>query len=113
MAAGALALAFAFAAPAADFEGVLMDKMCSADALKKGGQQAAAMHKRDCAMMGDCAKSGYGIVTADNQFLAFDADGNKRAAKALQATKKNDNLRVQVTGEQSGDTLRVKNLKIL
>ena len=108
-----LAMAFAWAAPAAELEGVLMDKMCSMKALQEGGQKAAAMHKRDCALMPDCVKSGYGIVTADNKFLAFDAEGNKRAERAVRASKKTDDIRVKVTGEQSGDTIQVKNLRIL
>jgi hypothetical protein len=74
-----LTLASALTASAADFEGVLMDKMCSAKALQEGGQKAAAMHKRDCALMPDCMKSGYGVVTAEGKFLAFDESGNQRA----------------------------------
>jgi hypothetical protein len=109
----ALAVLFAGALPAADFDGVLMDKMCSMKALQEGGQKAAAMHKRDCALMGDCVKSGYGVITADNKFLAFDAEGNKRAERALKGSKKTDNLRVHVSGEQSGDTIQVKSLKLL
>lgn len=108
----AMAVAFAWAAPAAELEGVLMDKMCSAKALQEGGEKAAAMHKRDCALMPDCAKSGYGVVTADGKFIALDAAGNKKAEGALRASKKTDNIRVKVTGEQSGDTIQVKTLKI-
>lgn len=109
----ALAVAFAWAAPAAELEGVLMDKMCSMKALQEGGQKVAAMHKRDCALMPDCVKSGYGLVTADNKFIAFDAAGNQRVEKAVRASKKTDNLRVKVTGEESGDTIQLKTLKLL
>jgi hypothetical protein len=107
------AAAFAWAAPAAEWEGVLIDKMCSMKAMQEGGQKAAAMHKRDCALMPDCVKSGYGVVTADNKFLAFDAEGNQKVAKALKGSKKADNIRVRVSGEQSGDTIQVKSLKLL
>ena len=109
----ALAVAFAWMARAAEWEGVLMDKMCSMKALQEGGQKAAAMHKRDCALMPDCVKSGYGVVTADNRFIALDAEGNKKAEKALRASKKTDDIRVKVTGEESGDAIQVKTLKIL
>jgi hypothetical protein len=105
--------AFAWAVPAAEIEGVLMDKMCSMKAMNEGGLKAAAMHKRSCALMPDCVKSGYGVVTADNKFLAFDAAGNQKAEKALKASKKEDDIRVKVTGEESGDTVQVKSLKIL
>ena len=109
----ALMVTFAWALPAAELEGVLMDKMCSAKAMQEGGQKAAAMHKKDCALMPDCVKSGYGVVTADNRFIALDAEGNKKAEQALRASKKTDNIRVKLTGEQSGDTFQVKSVKIL
>ena len=51
---------------AAEVEGVLMDKMCSMKAAKDG-QKAATMHTRQCAMMPDCEKGGYGVFTADQQ----------------------------------------------
>jgi len=109
----ALAVGFAWAAPAAELEGVLMDKMCSMKALQEGGQKAALMHTRDCALMPDCVKSGYGLVTADDKFLAFDAEGSQKAQKALRSSKKKDNIRVKVSGEQRGDTIQVNSLKIL
>jgi hypothetical protein len=99
-------------ASAAQVEGVLMDKMCSAKAVS-GGQAAAKEHTRQCALMPPCQQSGYGVFTADNKFLTFDEAGNAQALKALQASKKKDDLKVQVTGDVQGDTIKVTNLKLL
>ncbi len=107
-----LFLAVVSLASAAHVEGVLMDKMCSAKALKDG-QKAAAMHTRECAMMPNCASSGYGVFTADGKYLTFDAAGNEKAEQALKRTKKKDNLRVQVTGDVEGDSVKVQNLKLI
>jgi hypothetical protein len=96
---------------AAEVEGTLMDKMCSMKAAKEG-QKAAAMHIRQCAMMPDCEKSGYGVFTTDNRFLAFDAAGNEQAANALKASQKKHNLKVRVSGEVDGDTIKVASLKL-
>src|SRR5258705_7308752 len=52
----------------------------------------ADSHTRDCALM--CEKSGYGIVTADQKFLKFYADGNAKIAAALKSSDKADHLRV-------------------
>jgi hypothetical protein len=98
-------------AAAAEFEGILMDKACSASAVK-GGEKVALAHTRDCALMPDCVKSGYGIFMND-KFIPFDATGNKQALAALKVSNKPDNLRVKVTGEQSGNLLKVKGLKLL
>ena len=99
-------------ASAAQIEGVLMDKMCSAKAVS-GGQKAAADHTTECALMPGCQKSGFGVFTADNRFLTFDAAGNTKALEALKATKKKENLKVQVTGDVQGDTVKVASLKLL
>jgi hypothetical protein len=71
----------------------------------------ADSHTRDCALM--CAKSGYGIVTADKKFLKFDADGNAKIAAALKASDKTDHLRVNVSGDVQGDTIKVASVKLL
>lgn len=98
-------------ASAADVQGVLMDKMCSAKAVS-GGQKAAAAHDRDCAMAPACEKSGYGVYTSDNKWLDFDTAGNQKAVAALKASKKTDNLKVTVKGEVNGSTIKVASLKL-
>ena len=98
-------------ASAAEVTGILMDKMCSASAVKKG-QAFATKHDTKCALEPDCQKTGYGVFTADNKFIALDAAGNAKAAAALKATKKTDNLKVTVEGDVAGDTIKVASLKL-
>jgi hypothetical protein len=71
----------------------------------------ADSHTRACALK--CAASGFGIVTKDKQFLKFDAAGNAKIAEALKASDKKDHLRVDVSGDAQGDTLRVTSIKLL
>jgi hypothetical protein len=68
-------------------------------------------HTRDCALK--CAASGFGIVTADKQFLKFDAAGNTKITDALKSSSKKDHLRVDVSGDKEGDTLKVTSIKLL
>jgi len=91
--------------------GYLVDKACSADTIKKG-EKAAKEHGVDCALMEDCAKSGYGVLTADGKYITFDAAGNKRAVAALKASKKQNDIKVTVTGDQTGDSVKVATLKV-
>jgi hypothetical protein len=99
-------------ASAADIHGVLMDKMCSAKAVS-GGQSVATAHDRDCALMPPCQQSGYGVFTEDGKFLAFDGGGNTKALAALKKSKKKDDLKVTVTGDVQGDTIKVASLKLI
>lgn len=98
-----------------------MDKMCSYKAETRivpgdrleGGMLAAYVHTRQCALMPACQKSGYGVYTYDNKFLVFDDAGNRRALALLKETKKEDDLRVEVTGEIQGDKIKVVTIKLL
>jgi hypothetical protein len=108
----ALLAGFAGMASAADIQGILIDKMCSTKAVK-GGQAAAVAHDRDCALMPPCQQSGYGVYTADNKYLTFDDAGNTKAIAALKKSKKKDDLKVTVTGDVQGDTIKVSNLKLM
>jgi hypothetical protein len=68
-------------------------------------------HPRACALK--CEGSGFGIVTKDQQFLKFDAAGNATIVEALKASDKKDHLRVDVSGDVQGDTLKVTSVKLL
>jgi hypothetical protein len=62
--------------------------------------------------MGPCAESGFGVLTSDGKFIAFDAAGNKRAIAAIKASKKEKDYKVTVSGDQQGETIKVASLKI-
>jgi hypothetical protein len=101
-------------------KGVLIDKACSSKAEVRvlptgieGGMIVAEAHTRECALMPSCQKSGYGVFTWDQKFLQFDAAGNRKALEAIKASKKLDDLEVEVTGTVEGDTIKVESLKLL
>jgi len=113
---------FLMGAQAEDIKGVLMDQMCSGKAdlhisgstgSLVGGRIVAEAHTRECALMPQCQKSGYGVYTSGNKFLKFDEGGNRKALAALKASAKLDDLEVEVTGEVKDDTIKVATLKIL
>ena len=104
----ALAIAAgAWAAPAkVTLNGILIDKACSKDP-----KTVPAEHGKDCALMDDCVKSGYGVVAADGKFTPFDTMGSKTALRWLNTTKATKNLKVTVTGTMDGGVLKVENIK--
>jgi hypothetical protein len=68
-------------------------------------------HTQQCALA--CAASGYGIVTQNKQFLKFDQEGNTKIVEALKASDKKDHLRVNVSGDVQGDTVKVTSVQLL
>jgi hypothetical protein len=67
-------------------------------------------HTRNCALQ--CSKSGFGILTEDGTFLTFDSQGNQQALSELKNSQANDHLRVTVSGDREGDTIKVTLLKM-
>ena len=63
--------------------------------------------------MSQCEKSGYGVFTYDQKFLAFDEAGNRKALALLKASRQPDDLKVEVTGEIRNDTIKVASLKLI
>jgi hypothetical protein len=108
-------------ASAAQVQGILIDQTCSSKAEVRivsgprleGGMIVAEAHTRECALRPACQKSGYGVFTYENKFLKFDEAGSRKALAALRASKKEDDLKVEVTGEIQGDTIKVASLKLL
>jgi len=103
-------------------QGVLIDKQCSYKAETRivpgprleGGIVAVYSHTRDCALMPECQKSGYGVFPYEtNRFLAFDDAGNRKALAIFKDSGKQDDFRVEVTGVIQGDIMKVASIKLL
>jgi hypothetical protein len=102
-------------------QGVLIDKMCSYKAetrivpggLLAGGIITIYPHTRQCALMPECQKSGYGIFTYDQKFLPFDEAGNQKALAYFKQAKQEDGFRVEVAGQSHGEVFKVASIKPL
>ena len=115
------ATAFSLSASPATVEGVLIDQHCSYKAetrivpggLLEGGMLAAYAHPKSCLLLPECQRSGFGVFTYDDKFLKFDAAGSQKALALIKGAKeKEDDYRVEVTGEIQGDTIKVASLKL-
>lgn len=80
----------------------------------EGGILWAYTHPKSCLLAPACRRSGYGVFTNEtNKFLLFDEAGNRKALALLQASKKDDNMRVEVSGQIEGDKIKVTSLSLL
>jgi hypothetical protein len=116
-----LAFLAAGIAAAATLEGVIVDKACSPKMELRivspgnsmvGGMVSAEAHTKDCLLMAECQKSGYGLYTRDNKFYTFDAEGSRKALALIKASAKMVDFEVDVTGEVQGDTLKVTSIRL-
>lgn len=98
----AAASLFTLAALADTWSGTLVDVMCK--------NKDLAGHTTRCAL--GCAKSGFGVVTADGKFVKFDEAGNAKTLAALKATSKEKDLKIKVNGSLDGEVIRVESLEL-
>src|ERR1700749_3396578 len=99
-----LSLAFAAVLYAQDAKpltvtGYLIDNTCE-DSAKDASR--AKGHTTSCALMDNCAKSGYSVVTEDNKRYKLSEKGEGMAAELLKNTKTTKGVKVTAEGNYNG-----------
>lgn len=93
-------------------KGYLVDKMCGSGFAKKDKETAmskAMKHTVSCTLEESCMESGYGLLM-DGKYVKFDEAGDKMALDYLKKTKVKENILVEVSGTQEGETIKVKSI---
>jgi hypothetical protein len=107
-----LFLAMACLVGGAEIQGVVIDRNCGEDIVKHG-RQIILKQRRDCSLRKHYVRDGYGIVTDDQKVYKFDDAGNKNALQLLKNIPDKDNLKVIVSGDIEGDTIKVGRMSLL
>jgi hypothetical protein len=107
-----LLLAMACLVQGAEVQGLVIDRNCGEDIVKHG-RQIILKQRRDCSLRKHYVRDGYGIVTDDQKFYKFDDAGNKKALQLLKNIPDKDNLKVIISGDIDGDTIKVGRMSLL
>jgi hypothetical protein len=91
-------------------KGHLVDLACAAEDGQKAG--FGAKHSKNCLLMDECVKSGYGVLTPDRKVIKFDKAGNAEAKKFISTLKKEKDIQVEVTGAVNGDSMSVTKIAL-
>ncbi len=109
----AASLAYAAEAPvkAMELEGTIIDNQC-ATANKANLPEFIKTHPKSCALMPNCAASGYSLYMPDGSLKAFDKASNAKIEKFLKtkAGKLEVNVKVKETGSEL-NLVSIKNMK--
>lgn len=92
--------------------GYVVDVMCFAEHIKEAPEaatKAASEHTKECALMEDCVKSGYGIY-ADGKWYPFDAKGNDLAKSLFGKTARKDHIKMVVEGMKHDGKILVERI---
>src|SRR6185369_14011922 len=104
--------AMAITAFAADtkVQGYLVDIACADEDGSKPG--FGAKHTKDCLLMAECVRSGYGLLTDDKKVFKFDKAGNEKAKLFIASLKKDKDIKVDVTGTVNGENMTVTKIDL-
>lgn len=107
----ATVLAASLAAPlSADVvEGVLLDNVCLAE-MESPAYDAALEQSKNCDLLRNGKKKGFSIVEADGAVKRLDPKGSTLALRAVDASGKTSEVKVEVEGKVKGDRLVVDTL---
>lgn len=111
--AGAVYAAETAAKPAAGvkamtYEGTIIDNLCATGNKAKLGDFIKT-HTKQCALMPNCAASGYSLYMPDGTLMPFDKASSMKIQKFLK--KKSSKLEVSVTANKNADTLQLVSIK--
>jgi hypothetical protein len=103
------AMLYAQSSTAIKVSGYLIDNAC-ADGAKGELSTRAKGHSVSCALMDNCEKSGYSVVTDDNKRYKLNEKGEGMAAELLKNTKSTKGVKVALEGNSNGDVVDVTKL---
>ncbi|HEY6120569.1 MAG TPA: hypothetical protein VIV66_11445 [Pyrinomonadaceae bacterium] len=86
--------------------GYLIDNACAGAHVKDANfKETVKKHGTSCALMPNCAKTGYALFTADGKLYKFDEAGNKTVEELLKDTDTKNGVSVSVEATLDGETL--------
>ena len=107
-----LTLGISGALSGAKLQGLVVDWKCAKQMVQNGREKTFKDNRR-CSLMKNYRRPAYGLLTDDKKFYRLDDPGNQHILQLLRNTPDKDNLKVVVTGDIDGDTIRVTNITML
>ena len=103
---------FAAAALGAEVQGVITDWDCTQDMVRNGREQT--LRKRpSCSLAQNFRRSAYGLITDDKKLYKIDPQSNDRVIQILSDSPSKDSLKVVISGDLNGSTLKITTISIL
>jgi hypothetical protein len=96
----------------AELQGVLTDWDCTQDMVRYGREQTLRK-RRNCSLAQNFHRSAYGLITDSKKFYKIDPQSNDRVLQILSDSPNKDNLRVVISGDVNGNTLKINTISEL
>ncbi len=92
--------------------GYLIDLVCAAERANEG-PSLGLKHTKRCLQMPECDRSGFALLTDENEVLKFDEQGNEKARRLIGSRQKEKSWRIIVAGSRKEGLLTVSRLDLV
>lgn len=90
--------------PTETLEGYVIDVGCVRKNARDDLFESARTHSRECALMGHCVESGYGIVSEDDRLTVLDASATPKVVDVVEQSDTEEGIRLRVEREDRDGT---------
>jgi hypothetical protein len=87
-------------------DGYVIDVGCIRTNAREELLSKARTHTRDCALMGHCVESGYGIVTEDNRLVVLDSEATPKVVDVVEASDTKKGIRLHIQREEHDGAMK-------
>lgn len=86
-------------------EGYVIDVACIRKNPRDELLEKARTHSKECALMGHCVESGFGLVTEDDRLTLLDPKATREVVDVVEESDTQQGIRLQVTRDERDGTM--------
>ena len=100
----------------AEFQEVLEGYVVDLGCLRKYSRgellERARTHTRECALMGHCLESGYGLVDEDGRVSLLDSEATLRVVDAVRSSERRQGIKLRVVRELQDGKMQTSEVQV-
>ncbi len=91
---------------------LITDWNCTKEMVRYG-REKTLKQKRSCSLVNNYQRSAYGLISDGKQFYKIDPQDNGRVLELLRDSPNKDSLKVVISGDLEGDTIKISTISEL
>ena len=92
-------------------DGYVIDVGCIRKNARDELLEKARTHSRECALMGHCVESGYGIVTEDDRLTVLDSEATPKIVNTVEESDTEEGIRLRVQREEQDGSMETTSIE--
>ncbi|WP_436927642.1 hypothetical protein [Halosimplex amylolyticum] len=92
-------------------DGYVIDVGCIRKNSRDELLEKARTHTRECALMGHCIESGYGIVTEDDRLTVLDSEATPEVVDEVEASDTESGILLRVQRERNDEAMETTDVR--